>query len=151
MGAPESPKRGTARYQPVGYATPGRWSTLTTVQRLFFMFPTGLPGLALLLLRTSVAIALLVENYGHRQDLPGWIETAAALISVALTAGYLTPIVAAISLIFHGLIWSGLGAGNVAVAGIVALNAIALALLGPGAYSVDSYRFGRRVVVLPPS
>ncbi len=28
-------------------------------------------------------------------------------------------------------------------------TAIALALLGPGAYSFDSYRFGRRVVEVP--
>jgi len=28
---------------------------------------------------------------------------------------------------------------------VVGLDAVALALLGPGAYSVDSYRFGRRV------
>jgi hypothetical protein len=29
------------------------------------------------------------------------------------------------------------------------LNALALALLGPGAYSFDALRFGRRVVDLP--
>jgi hypothetical protein len=115
------------------------------------MFPTGLPGLALLLLRASVAIALLVENYNHRQSLSGWIQAAAILISVALSAGYLTPILAVIGLVFHGLIWSSLGLGSAAAATVVALNATALALLGPGAYSVDSYRFGRRVVVLPPS
>ena len=35
---------------------------------------------------------------------------------------------------------------SVLVVSIIALDAIALALLGPGAYSIDSYRFGRRVV-----
>lgn len=115
------------------------------------MFPTGLPGLALLLLRVSVAIALLVESFGHRGVLLGWIPAAAIPIAAALTAGYLTPIVAASALVLHGVIWSGLGVGSAAAVTIVALNAIALALLGPGAYSVDSYRFGRRVVVLPPS
>lgn len=115
------------------------------------MFPTGLPGLALLLLRASVAIALLVEHFSYRDVLSGWMLAAAILISVALSAGYLTPIVAAISLLLHGLIWSSLGVGSTAAATMVTLNAIALALLGPGAYSIDSYRFGRRVVVLPPS
>jgi hypothetical protein len=33
---------------------------------------------------------------------------------------------------------------------VLSLDALALALLGPGAYSVDSRRFGRRLVVLPP-
>jgi uncharacterized membrane protein YphA (DoxX/SURF4 family) len=123
------------------------------------MFPTGLPGLALVLLRASVAIALLVEDYSHRQELSGWIQAGAILISIALSVGYSTPIVAAMGLVFHALIWSGLhglnccdlGVDSATVATIVALNAITLALLGPGAYSVDSYRFGRRVVVLPPS
>src|SRR5262249_6843339 len=64
-GAGQSPKSGTPRYQTVGYAGSCRWRTLTTVQRLFFMFPTGLPGLALLLLRASVAIALLMETFSQ--------------------------------------------------------------------------------------
>jgi hypothetical protein len=122
-----------------------------TVQRLFSMFPVGLPGLALLLLRSSVAIAVLLEDYGHRQELPGWTQGAAILLSVALCAGYLTPIVALLALVFHGLIWSGFSIDSGTMAVIVSLNAIALALLGPGAYSVDSYLFGRRVVVLPPT
>jgi hypothetical protein len=115
------------------------------------MFPTGLPGLALLLLRGSVAIALLVEAFSHHDVLSGWMRAGAILISVALSVGYLTPIVAVMALVAHGLIWSSLGVGSAATATVIALNAAALALLGPGAYSVDSYRFGRRVVVLPPS
>jgi hypothetical protein len=35
-------------------------------------------------------------------------------------------------------------------AAIAILNALALALIGPGAYSIDARRFGRRIVVLPP-
>ena len=114
------------------------------------MFPTGLPGLALLLLRASVALAVLMDDYAHRLDLSGWIQATAILIAVALSAGYLTPIAAVIGLVFQGLIWSDLGVASTAWAAIVSLDAIALALLGPGAYSVDSYLFGRRVVVIPP-
>ena len=43
-----------------------------------------------------------------------------------------------------------LGSGSVRLDVIVCFDALALALLGPGAFSVDSYFFGRRVVVLPP-
>ena len=114
------------------------------------MFPTGLPGLALLLLRASVAIALLAQAYAHRPDLPGWAQAIVILISLVISAGYLTPIVALIALALHAFIWSALGAGNDARVVIILLDAVALALLGPGAYSIDSYRFGRRVVVLPP-
>jgi hypothetical protein len=118
------------------------------VQRLFSMFPLGLPGIGLLLLRFSVAIALLLEGYGHRQ--PGWIPAAAILLSIPLFAGYMTPIAAAIGLLFHALTWLTWGGGTAALVSIVSLDITALALLGPGAYSVDASLFGRRIVVLPP-
>lgn len=120
------------------------------MQKLFSMFPAGLPGLALLLVRISVALALLITDFAHRHALPDWIHGLAALIAIALSMGYLTPIAAATALAFHALLWLGIGSDSTAVAIIFALDAIALALLGPGAYSIDSYRFGRRVVVLPP-
>lgn len=151
--APEtfgSPNRDTAGYPTIGYATTWVKSSLTGVQRLFSMFPPGWPGIGLLLLRSSVAIALLAEAYLHRQELPGWVHGAAVLLAVSLITGYLTPIAAAIALLFHVLVWSRLGVGGAALAVVVSLEIIALALLGPGEYSVDAYRFGRRVVVLPP-
>jgi uncharacterized membrane protein len=115
------------------------------------MFPTGMPGLALLILRASVAIALVAEIYGHRNAIPVWLQVAAALISLALAAGCLTPIAGVLALAVHAIAWSRLGAGGEVAATVVALDVIALVLLGPGAYSFDSYRFGRRVVVLPPT
>jgi putative oxidoreductase len=123
---------------------------LRNMQKLFSMFPAGLPGVALLLVRTSVALALLLTDYGHRHVLPVWIHGIAILISVALLVGYLTPIAAATALLFQGLLWFGTGVDSAAVTVIFALDAIALALLGPGAYSIDSHRFGRLLVVLPP-
>jgi uncharacterized membrane protein YphA (DoxX/SURF4 family) len=123
------------------------------VQRLFSMFPPGLPGVALLLLRLSVASALLFDGYAHKAALPVWILGAAILISLVVSVGYLTPIVAVTALACHALIWvvGGAGSDAVTLTVILALDALALALLGPGAYSVDSRRFGRRLVVLPPS
>ena len=116
------------------------------------MFPPGLPGLALLLLRLSVAVALLLHGYVHRDSLPAWVLGAAMLISLVASVGYLTPIAAIGALACHIIIWLELGAGAdaAAVALVPAIDTLALALLGPGAYSVDSHRFGRRLVVLPP-
>src|SRR5688572_13234570 len=74
-----SPKRGSARYPTIGYVATRGCSTLATVQRLFSMFPPGLPGLALLLLRTSVASSLLLESYVHRGAIEGWVEGVAIL------------------------------------------------------------------------
>jgi hypothetical protein len=147
-----SPKRDTARYPTIGYVPAPLCSTLATVQRLFSMFPPGPPGLALLLLRASVALALLLDAYGHRAALPGWAHMAVILISLVVSVGYLTPIVAAAALACHAFMWLAVGADlDVAVTALVfALDAMALALLGPGAYSLDARRFGRRLVVLPP-
>ncbi|HEY5808307.1 MAG TPA: hypothetical protein VIT67_10090, partial [Povalibacter sp.] len=64
--------------------------------------------------------------------------------------GFLTPIVASVALVFHVLIWFVIGDFGYAALIVVALDALALALLGPGAYSIDAYRFGLRVVVLQP-
>jgi uncharacterized membrane protein YphA (DoxX/SURF4 family) len=141
------------QYPTIGYVGIPLCSTLATVQRLFSMFPPGLPGLALLLLRASVAIALLLDAYGHREALPGWAHVAVILISLVVSVGYLTPIVAAAALACHAFMWLAAGADlSAAVTALVfALDAMALALLGPGAYSLDSRRFGRRLVVLPPA
>jgi hypothetical protein len=114
------------------------------------MFPHGMPGLALLLLRAAVAIALLVENYGHTQRLSGLLQAAGLLISIVILIGYWTPIFTLVALVLHGLVWFGLGVDSTAVAIVFCLDALALALLGPGAYSLDSYRFGRRLLVPPP-
>lgn len=148
-----SPKRGSARYPTIGYVAVPPCSTLATVQRLFSMFPPGLPGLALLLLRASVAIALLLDAYGHRAALPDWVHVLVILISLVVSVGYLTPIVAAVALACHAFIWLSASAdlGAAVTALVFALNALALALLGPGAYSLDARRFGRRLVVLPPA
>jgi len=106
-----------------------------------------MPGLALLSLRASVAIALLLEHYGHRQGMAGWMLAATIVLCGALCLGFLTPIAAMATLVFHGMIWAAYGVNNVAMAAIVGLDAVALALLGPGGYSIDSYRFGRRIVL----
>jgi hypothetical protein len=100
-------------------------------------------------MRFSVAIALLVEGFCRRQGLPVWMQLCATLLSVALSAGYMTPIAAAIGLICHVLIWFRLGANSVAAI-IIFLDITALAFLGPGGYSVDACRFGRRLLVPPP-
>lgn len=115
------------------------------------MFPPGLPGVGLLLMRASVAVALLFEHYASRGLLSTWILVAVILLSLAISVGYFTPIATIVGLLFHALIWFRLGGENLTMTAIVFLDAVALTLLGPGGYSIDAYRFGRRVVVLPAS
>jgi uncharacterized membrane protein YphA (DoxX/SURF4 family) len=112
------------------------------------MFPPGPPGIALLLLRVSVALTVLLQGYMREEDLPAWFLAGGVLLAILLISGFFTPILAVLTMVvqfigvFHGSLPT-----RVLVA-ILSLNALALALLGPGAYSVDALRFGRRVVDL---
>src|SRR5215469_7506210 len=120
------------------------------VQRLFSTFPNGWPGFGLLLLRASVAFALIIAGFDHQPGLPGWIQGALNLLSLMMVVGYLTPIWAAAGLVVHTLICLKFGGESLVITVSVSLDLVALCFLGPGAYSVDACRFGRRVVVLPP-
>ena len=76
----------------------------------------------------------------------GWVVVSLSLVSAAcLLVGFMTPIVAIVVII---------GAGAVAVFGqfqasleIIVLT-VAVALLGPGAFSLDSRMFGRREILV---
>jgi uncharacterized membrane protein YphA (DoxX/SURF4 family) len=71
------------------------------------------------------------------------------LLAIAVIVGFVTPIVAFMTMAVQvGGSWS-LGVSNMAFVTISILNALALMLLGPGAYSLDALRFGRRIVDWP--
>ena len=77
----------------------------------------------------------------------GWIVIGFSLASaVSLLAGFMTPVIATTIAI---------GASLLAVSGLlsspfaVIIPAAAIALLGPGAYSLDARMFGRREIFVP--
>jgi hypothetical protein len=118
---------------------------LAGLQRLFSMFPTGWPGFALLLLRASVAVSPLLGTEGHSQHHPYWYIFVLVL-ATALCCGFLTPLAA---LVVFALQLNRFGHGGLETL-VFLFDALSLSMLGPGAYSVDAYRFGRRLVELPP-
>jgi uncharacterized membrane protein YphA (DoxX/SURF4 family) len=77
----------------------------------------------------------------------------------ALVIGFLTPLASllvALSFLGIGLAWVpvppwGLYDDPRVVAVGIIITAVAIALLGPGAFSLDGYLFGRREIVIPPS
>lgn len=111
------------------------------------MFPLGWPGIGLLLLRSSVTIALLGEGYFQHPTPPGWIRVIAILLCLPLSAGYLTPISAILGLVLHAFIWARFGVGSTFSGIVVCFNSISVAALGPGGYSVDATLFGRRLLI----
>jgi hypothetical protein len=115
------------------------------------MFPTGLPGAALFLLRISVIGMLFdstVQSSSTGNTSP-WRTAALALISLLLFCGVFTPIASVLSIILEAIYWPVWDSLKSFEFCLQALVMIALFLLGPGAYSIDSKMFGRRII-LPP-
>jgi putative oxidoreductase len=120
--------------------------------KLILRYPDGVAGIALLLMRFSYA-SIMFPSVTRLWPAPGnwWLAAIpSAAMALAFIVGFATRAVALL-LVFV------LAADLLAATGEVVLfllastgGAGALALLGPGAYSVDAHRFGRRVIRVGP-
>ena len=132
--------------------------------RLFHTFPDGRAGFGLLLLRSAVGAVTLIQGGAYlaeRSD-PTLGMWAAGLLAVAagisLLAGFMTPIAAA--LVGIGAAATVIFAAPAPIPGVfvsklsvafLAVAAVAVVLLGPGAVSIDCRMFGLREIIIPPS
>jgi hypothetical protein len=115
------------------------------MQRLFSAFPSGWPGIGLLLLRVSVAAACLLA-YIQCETRAAWVLPTLIPMSACLCAGALTPLAAVLAVALELTAAANLHVNGAGLMIITIIDAAALALLGPGAYSLDARRFGRRVI-----
>lgn len=130
---------------------------------LFSAFPAGFPGAGLLLLRVVVAAALVGHGSlcllsSDRITLALSVSSALLLLSgVCLLIGFLTPILsllAGLECLAIAFSWFPLQLmspleSKLALAPIIAIAA-SIALLGPGAFSLDARLFGWKEIVIPP-
>jgi putative oxidoreductase len=115
------------------------------MQRLFTTFPNSWPGGGLLLLRLVLAVGLLVD----RPSLPAGSTSAVVLnlsemaIAPLLAIGLWTPVLCLVQFAVEVLLmardheWSS-------ARHLFAPVYLSLAMLGPGAWSIDARLFGRR-------
>jgi len=124
------------------------------LRRLYSTFAGGWPGAGLLLMRAVMGSALIVRA-GLRlsTDLPPMSVTIPAVLLLAagvlLIVGVWTPIVGASVALIE--IWKMLTiSGDKWVWLLLGTGALALAMLGPGLWSIDAHLFGWKRVEAPP-
>ena len=117
------------------------------MQRLFSTFANGWPGKGLLIQRALVAAIVahsFVTNVGGRSHFPAnLIQVIAVSAGVLLLIGLWTPLAAAtIALVEFWIVFAR--AGDPWMPGVVAILSGTLAMIGPGAWSIDAHLFGRK-------
>jgi len=129
------------------------------LRRWYSTFPGGLPGAGLLLLRITIGggllihvFSLLIEPQTSKDGI--WAPSLLALvIGISFILGFLTPLVGSVSALAGIAIrwlhpeWSASMTGLLGLSPLAIV--IAITLLGPGAFSLDAYFFGRRKIIVP--
>jgi putative oxidoreductase len=121
-----------------------------TLQRLFSTFPNGWPGFGLLLLRLCLGITLIyfgVAGIWGSEAIAFAQNLIAAVAGIFLLAGLWTPAMGA--LIALDEVWMALALYSPQREDtwthlFLAILAASVAMLGPGAWSIDARLFGRR-------
>ena len=132
------------------------------LQRLFSSFPEGWPGIGLIFLRLTVAVNAIIFGMEalagpNNHAVSVWAAGSLAIaLGAAIVVGFLTPAASAAATV--GYLMASVSPflrteGNNHISTFVAFNLAAisgaLALLGPGAFSLDARLFGRREIIIP--
>jgi hypothetical protein len=112
------------------------------------MFPAGPPGAGLILLRLCATGMAVGYALSAGAKVPNWGFLLLLPVAFFLLLGLMTPVASVGALSMQGIIaWkAGFSGLPCCVLGVLLLTAVLL--LGPGAYSLDALRFGRRRVIV---
>jgi uncharacterized membrane protein YphA (DoxX/SURF4 family) len=129
---------------------------------MFPTFPSGWPGVGLLLLRAALGLTLSAEGVAYALDWRhlGWLTGTVCVLAIAsgisLLIGYLTPlsgVVAALTAIGSAFSWFPASNPNLFdtrfASALATVIAVSIVCLGPGAFSLDARLFGRREIIIP--
>ena len=122
------------------------------LQRLFSTFANGWPGIGLLLQRLLTAAALLCSGIGHLREPSHFAISFPAVIAggagMLLLVGLWTPVVGTVVAIDE--LWIVCShADDPWIPILLATLSATLAMVGPGAWSVDAHLFGRKHIEIP--
>lgn len=118
------------------------------MQRLFSTFAGGLPGAGLLLQRIVTGCLLIQNSVQH------WVSSSLPVAALGTGTGFLliiglwTPIVGgAVAIMELSAVF--FQSGDPVNAILLATLGATLALIGPGAWSIDARIFGRKQISVP--
>ena len=122
------------------------------MQRLFSTFPNGWPGRGLLLLRICLATSLIYfAVFGlsetRSQTIALGQNLIAAIGGIFMLVGLWTPLIGsivALDEISMALPYYSRVRGDTLIHLFLAILAVSVAMLGPGAWSIDARLFGRK-------
>jgi uncharacterized membrane protein YphA (DoxX/SURF4 family) len=116
------------------------------LQRLFSTFANGWPGLGLLLQRILVAVLLIrfgmVELSGTSNSSAVITQIIAGLAGTLLLLGLWTPVVGTLIAVIE--LWVAANGSNPWIPIVLATFGATVAMIGPGAWSIDARLFGRK-------
>ena len=121
------------------------------MQRLFSAFPGSWPGSGLLLQRIVTAVVLFDSGFGQLREPSQGAVIAAHVIGAGagalLLLGLWTPFCGTVIAVLEGWVAYSTGSGGIPI--MLATSGAALAMIGPGAWSIDARLFGRKHFEIP--
>jgi putative oxidoreductase len=119
------------------------------VQRLFSTFPNSWPGVGLLILRfaTGLALAAIAHTAGDLANTASLlIRCAVGGVAVLIWIGLWTPLAAVAAAAIQIIVITVEPQSDLSSVVFAALG-LSLAMLGPGAWSLDARFFGRKRII----